>query len=176
MSTSGATTTSTGSPPSHARLRAWAHDIARLTLPEHIHWCDDSPEEYHRLCQDLVAAGTFEKLSDAKRPNSYVAFSDQGDVPRVEDRTFICSQREEDAGPTNHWREPQAMRERLTDLFRGSMQGRTLYVVPFCMGPLHSDKSYVGGQITDSAYVARAPSGQGAPGEVRRHTTGRRPL
>src|SRR4030088_1116739 len=122
----------------HAGLQAWVDEVAELTQPDEIHWCDGSAEEYDQLAQTLLDAGAFQRLSDAKRPSSYLCLSNTADVARVEARMFIRSAEETDAGPTNHWRDPDEMRETLTDLFSGSMRGRTMYVVPFSMGPLGS--------------------------------------
>lgn len=138
-------------PTDHARLLSWVREVAELTTPERVVWCDGSQEEWTRLTDELVEAGTFTRLE--KKPNSFWAASDPTDVARVEERTYICSRERKDAGVTNNWMQPDEMKAIMTELYRGSMRGRTMYVIPFCMGPLDADEPKLGVEISDSAYV-----------------------
>ncbi len=140
-------------PTSHRRLRAWVEEVAQLVTPDGVVWCDGSEEEWTRLTDELVGSGTLVRLNPERKPNSFWARTDPGDVARVEDRTFICSVDAEDAGPTNNWMDPAEMKATMTELYRGCMRGRTMYVIPFCMGPLDAERPMFGVEITDSAYV-----------------------
>ena len=146
-------TTSQSAPTTHEGILSWVAEVAELTRPDRVHWCTGSEEEWTELTDSLISTGTFTRLNEAKKPNSFYAASDPTDVARVEDRTFICSVEEKDAGPTNNWMDPTEMKAVMTDLYRGCMRGRTMYVIPFVMGHLEAEKPMFGVEITDSAYV-----------------------
>ncbi|HEU4425638.1 MAG TPA: phosphoenolpyruvate carboxykinase (GTP), partial [Pilimelia sp.] len=154
MSSTAGTAGSAAAPTGHPRLLAWVREVATLTTPERIVWCDGSEAEWQQLTDGLVATGTLERLNPDRKPNSFWARTDPSDVARVEQRTFICSVDEADAGPTNNWMDPAEMKRTMTDLYRGCMRGRAMFVVPFCMGPLDAEQPMFGVEITDSAYVA----------------------
>jgi phosphoenolpyruvate carboxykinase (GTP) len=147
-------TSKKSAPTSHAGILSWVNEVAELTQPDRVHWCDGSDEEWNSLTEALVASGTFVRLDPETKPNSFWAASDPSDVARVEDRTFICSRDEADAGPTNNWMDPDEMKATMTDLYRGCMRGRTMYVIPFVMGHAEADDPKFGVEVTDSAYVA----------------------
>src|SRR5215831_14392033 len=140
-------------PTAHHELLAWVREVAALTAPDRVQWCDGSQAEWQRLTDALVDAGALVRLDPAKKPNSFWARTDPGDVARVEERTFICSVDEADAGPTNNWMAPAEMKATMTELYRGCMAGRTMYIIPFCMGPLTAKNPMFGVELTDSAYV-----------------------